>query len=151
MNYQNGKIYKIVSNQSEEVYIGSTAQVLLCQRFGQHMNEYKRYLSGKIKPKTSSVNIIQYNDAHIVLIEVYPCHSKEELVRREQYHMDLHKDLAVNKLRAVGLDGKEYYELNKDKKKEYYEANKDKKKEYYEANKVYIKAQKKEYYEANKD
>ena len=151
MNYQNGKIYKIVSNQSEEVYIGSTAQVLLCQRFGQHKTQYKRYLNGNTKKQISSFNVLQYNDAYIVLIEAYPCHTKEELRCREQYHMDLHKDITINKQRAIGLGT----ELQKDKIKEYYELNKDKikaqKKEYRKLNKIKIQVQHKEYYELNKD
>jgi len=33
INYQNGKIYKIINENYEIVYIGSTAQKLLCNRY----------------------------------------------------------------------------------------------------------------------
>ena len=39
-NYQNGKIYKLVSPHTDEIYIGSTV-ARLCKRFGNHKNLVK--------------------------------------------------------------------------------------------------------------
>ena len=42
-----GKIYKIVSNQTDDIYIGSTCQKLLSTRLGKHRDDYKRWVEGK--------------------------------------------------------------------------------------------------------
>ena len=46
VNYQLGKVYKIVGNGL--LYVGSTTRPLLCQRLAQHYSEYKRWLNGSI-------------------------------------------------------------------------------------------------------
>ena len=54
VNYQNGKIYKIVSNtNSEKCYIGSTTKKYLSQRLMQHKYEYNCHKSGKNNKLTS--------------------------------------------------------------------------------------------------
>ena len=130
--YQNSKIYKIVSLSNPDlVYYGSTI-VNLCKRMSQH-----RALSNK----TSSKQIIELGNAIILLVELYPCNSKEELNRREGEF--ILNNVCVNKM-VAGRTRKEslkaYYELNKDKDKEYKLKNKDT-----------IKKRMKEYYENNKD
>ena len=45
-DYSLGKIYKIVSNQTDDIYIGSTSQNLLSVRLGKHRDEYKRWAEG---------------------------------------------------------------------------------------------------------
>ena len=45
-DYQKGKIYKIVCNETGLVYIGSTTQAL-SQRLQGHKKNYKSYLSDK--------------------------------------------------------------------------------------------------------
>jgi len=135
VNYNNGKIYKIINENCETVYIGSTTQSL-CQRYTRHNHKAPNH--------------------KIILIENYSCNSKEELCKREQEIIDEHS-LLLNKYRAFGIDEsrrkeykikhyKEYREQNKDKikqkQKEYRENNKEKKKKYYENNKEKIQ----EYY-----
>jgi predicted GIY-YIG superfamily endonuclease len=44
--YSNGKIYKIVDNTSEKVYIGSTCRSLK-QRLTTHELDFRRYMNGK--------------------------------------------------------------------------------------------------------
>ena len=124
--YKNGKIYKIVDNTNNNIYIGSTIQILE-ERLSKH----------KCKNSTCiSRNIIENGDFEIILIKDYPCNSKEELEEEEQKYIDIYE--CINKNRAyTGLTRKEYdkerYEKNKDKKKEYdkkrYEKNKEYKKE----------------------
>ena len=102
-NYQLGKIYKIISDQTEKIYIGSTTKKYLSDRMSQHRWDYK---IGKNK---SSKKIIRYDDAKIILIEKYPCGSIEELHAREQYWINENKDICVNKYVAyTGLTSKEY-------------------------------------------
>ena len=57
VNYQLGKIYKIVCNITNECYVGSTTQPTLAMRLTKHVSECKRWKVGKIK-KTKSYDII---------------------------------------------------------------------------------------------
>ena len=85
-NYQNGKIYEIINDETEGKYIGSTT-VLLCKRMAEHRSNYKKYLKNGRKYITS-YDILKYDSAKIVLIENYPCNSKEELEARERYWIE---------------------------------------------------------------
>ena len=137
VNYQQAKIYKIESNISGKIYIGSTCKKTLAERMSQHRSDYKRYLNGTYH-YVSSFDILANNDYDIVLVESYPCDSKDELYSRERYWT---KELdCVNKNRNQGLMnelGKDLY--FKEYKKEYYDQNKDKilkyREEYYDKNK----------------
>ena len=44
VNYQLGKIYKIVCNITDECYVGSTCQPTLAHRLTKHVSAYKRFL-----------------------------------------------------------------------------------------------------------
>ena len=46
IDYKNGKIYRIIDNTSEMVYIGSTCQTLT-QRLAGHVRDFNRFKSGK--------------------------------------------------------------------------------------------------------
>ena len=121
INYNNGKIYRIINTQNETVYIGST-----CQSLSQRLATHKHRGNGN----------------KIILIENYPCDSCEELRMREQVVIEEHKGL-LNKHRAIGslwYDKKftkdynrEYHEKNKEKiserQREYREKNKEKRNE----------------------
>ena len=155
MNYQNGKIYKIVSDLTDKIYIGSTTQPLY-KRLGHHKGVYKESLTGKNKHITS-FELIKLGDTRIELIEDFPCERKEQLNAREGYYIRLNKNICVNRCIA-GRNKQEWYEANKDKvlehQKQYREDNKDKvleqKKQYYEANKAKIAEQQKQYKESKK-
>ena len=126
-DYQLGKIYKIVCNETNQVYIGSTCRPLLSQRLAKHNYSYKYYLKGKYRFITS-FKILERNNYEIILVELYPCNSKDELSARERYWIENTKN-CVNKCIPTRTK-KEYSEANKDKiketKKQYREANKDK-------------------------
>jgi len=142
-DYQNGKIYEIINDQTDERYIGSTT-VFLSKRMVQHRSKYNKYLKNGIKQYTSC-NILKYDSAKIVLIENFPCNSSFELHARERHWINISK--CVNKNLPCRTN-KEYYEDNKQKIKQYYEDNKQKikeyKKKYYEDNKEKIKEEKRE-------
>jgi hypothetical protein len=148
--YQQGKIYKLISSQTDKIYIGSTCKKYLSQRLTAHKNSYKLYLKNNTCDYITSFEILKLEDVEIILIETYPCNSKDELTARERHWMEQHKDIIINKVRPIinKEDKKEYY-------KEYYEDNKEHKKEYYkqycEANKEQIKEQRKQYREAHKE
>jgi len=128
MDYKNGKIYKITSNSTDKIYIGSTCQTL-CLRISQHRKGYKIVKNGNKTRNMSSYELIALGDAIITLIEDYPCERKEQLHARERYHIELNKDICINKCIPTRTI-KEYEEDNKDKisakNKEYYQQNKDK-------------------------
>ena len=75
-DYQKGKIYKIIDNTNDNIYIGST------------INPLKERLRKHKSLNCSSREIIRNNNYNIILIEDYPCNSKEELELRERYHIE---------------------------------------------------------------
>ena len=83
-NYQQAKIYKIECNISGKIYVGSTCEPTLARRLAGHVGDYKRYLNGNYH-YVSSFDILANNDYDIVLVESYPCDSKDELYSRERY------------------------------------------------------------------
>jgi predicted GIY-YIG superfamily endonuclease len=42
--YQQGKIYKIVCNETGDIYIGSTIEPTLARRLAKHVAKYKFWL-----------------------------------------------------------------------------------------------------------
>ena len=105
-DYQKGKIYKIVDLNEEMMYIGSTTKDTLAQRMAQHRSTYK-------KQYTSSHDIFDtygIENCKILLIENYPCNSRDELNKREG---ELIRQFdCVNKL-IPGRTLKQYYNENK--------------------------------------
>jgi hypothetical protein len=101
------KIYTIRSHQTDDIYIGSTTQ-LLCKRLSNHKNTYKHYLAGKYHNVTS-YKIIKYEDCYIELLEAFPCETKEQLHKREGELIRSHK--CVNKC-IPGRIQSEYYQNN---------------------------------------
>jgi len=145
-NYQNSKLYKIWSPQTNEVYVGSTTQPLSRRMVG-HRGAFKRYKAGKTN-YVSSFKILEYGDARIELIRECPCDNREQLVAIEGKHI---RELDCVNIIIAGRTWKQYRQDNKDKIKAYREANKDKNKAYREANKDKIRTYMKEYREANKE
>jgi hypothetical protein len=148
MDYQNGKIYKLVGGGL--TYYGSTCSTLT-RRLCGHKTDFKqgKNLSSKLLFETG-------DEVKIYLVEKYHCNDKIELNARERYWIENNE--CVNKqipTRTI----KEYYEAHKEKIKEqnkeykelHKEQRKEKAKEYYEANKEVRKEKEKERYEANKD
>tara|TARA_R100000951_G_scaffold100828_1_gene91752 strand:+ start:369 stop:806 length:438 start_codon:yes stop_codon:yes gene_type:complete len=112
VNYQNGKIYKIVDNTNGSVYIGSTCEINLSRRLQKHKARYKYWLKHGKGNKFSSSNIIMNDDFKIELIETYPCNNIEELLKKEQFWID--KIDCINKNRSIGVN------VSRNKKMQYY-------------------------------
>ena len=146
VNYQNGKIYKIIDNTNNNIYIGSTAEKRLCRRLQKHKSCYKCYLNPNIKQGyMRSFDILKNNDYKIILIEDCPCENKEQLLSREQYWID--KLDCINHNNAIH-DNKKYY-------KEYSEKNRDrinqKSRDWTHNNKEKRRATSKKYADKNKE
>jgi hypothetical protein len=138
-NYQLGKIYKIVDNTNNNIYIGSTCEPTLARRLAKHVSSYKQYLAGKIKHYTKSFDIIANGDYYIVLIESYSCESNDELLAREKFWSNEIDCINKNKNQGLWLTlGKKEYQKQYDAK-------------YRENHKEDIKIKKKLYGQKNKD
>jgi len=99
-DYSKGKIYMITGDK--ESYVGSTTQSLR-RRHKKHicnMNYDNR--------KCSSSKIIDLKKSKIILLEEYPCESRQELLKKEREWMD--KIKCVNKERPF---------ITKEERKEY--------------------------------
>jgi hypothetical protein len=143
VNYQQGKIYKIIDNTNGNVYIGSTCKATLAQRLSQHNASFKRYAEKSVGNNYASYDILKNGDYKIILIELYPCDTKDQLRAREQYWIE--NTECINN-RCAFLSPEEHKQYDK----QYYQQNKDRIKEYYEENKEHIIEQHKNYYEENK-
>jgi hypothetical protein len=139
-NYQLGKIYKIECNATGLIYVGSTCEPTLARRLAGHVNTYNHYLKGKFRNSTS-FEIIKNNDYDIILLEAYPCNSKDELHARESYWTQ--NTVCVNKVKNQGIQADiGYKEYKKEYKKDWHLKNKEehnlKSKKNYEDNKSKI-------------
>jgi hypothetical protein len=139
-DYKNGKIYKLVSFLTDSIYIGSTTQSLAVRKAG-HKRAYKHFLKGRYC-NMSSFELIKNEDVEIILVENFPCSSKEELHKRERYFIE-NTENCVNKVIPTRTD-KEWREENKENIQKFM-------KEWREKNKEKIKTVKKDYYEKNID
>ena len=136
MDYKNGRIYKIVSDLTDKIYIGSTCQTL-CKRLAKHKGNYRESLNGG-NIYITSFELFKLGETRIELIEDFPCERKEQLNAREGYHIKLNNDICVNKIIA----GRTKQEYNKDNKAKISENEK----QYRELNKAKANEKPKEYY-----
>ena len=99
--YSKSKIYKL---QCEDgyFYIGST-----CNELRYRLNGHKTL--AKTKPHIrvyTHINTLGWDKAQIVLVEEYCCENKEQLTRKEDEHIRIHKNdpLCLNTNRAYTTD-----------------------------------------------
>lgn len=116
-NYQNSKIYKLICNETTDIYIGSTTEKL-CVRFNKHKYDW----SHPTKKNVTSSLIFNMGEAKIILIENYPCNNVDELRAREQFYIDsldcVNKQSAKKKENANQIAKKKYRESEKGKQTE---------------------------------
>lgn len=131
--YQKGKIYKIVNDIDNEIYVGSTIQQL-CNRMALHRKD-------STSPKTENRLLYKHINKYgieffrIVLIEEYPCKNKQQLEAREEFwRKELHATLNMIAC-TMGCSKEEYMKQynqtlrvtgkKKESDKKYREKNKD--------------------------
>ena len=141
-DYSLSKIYKLVSNKTSDIYIGSCL-MRLSSRLCTHKHKSNTCVSKKLFVNDAIITI--------VLIENFACNTKNELKARELHHITTNNCINVNKPFVCEIpcsDRKEY-------DKEYRLANKNQisafHKQYYQANQAHISANQKEYKQANRD
>jgi len=164
--YNNGKIYKLVSNETDKIYIGSTCKERLCQRLAKHKANYKDWIKDNNNGYISSYELFKLGNVEIVLLESINCNTKDELLKKEREYIDKYKDILVNNIlkpiitkEEIKEHQKQYYKDNRnhilDIKKDYYEDNKEKllkiNKQYRKNNKEILANKGKEKYENNKE
>ena len=94
INYQMGKIYKVVNDVNDIIYIGSTAQPKLCNRMRDHRSRSQDLSrTSTLYTAMRSIGVAHFK---IVLICLYPCSTKEELEAKEF--------MVINELKADGQD-----------------------------------------------
>ena len=137
-NYALSKIYKLVSNKTTDIYIGSCV-MRLSTRLSNHKCKNNHCVSKKLFVDDAIITI--------VLIENFPCNTKNELKARELHYITTNNCINVNKPFVCEIpygDGKAY-------KKEYDIANKNHRKAYCIANEEQIITQRKEYNETHRE
>jgi len=127
VNYENGKIYKIVNDELNLTYYGSTTQQLS-----------KRKAKHKCKSNDSNSKILFTTETkpEIFLVELFPCNTKEELLQRERFYIENNECINKNKPILTDEEKKEYVremnnyhnlkdkDLKKKLRKEKYKLNK---------------------------
>lgn len=106
LNYMLCKIYKITSNNTNKIYIGSTTKHLQ-HRLKQHIRNYKQFCKFWFENDDngdlyccSSKKILRYGDYSIEMIDEFIYKTKEDIHLREQFYIDLYKDICVNESKA---------------------------------------------------
>ena len=107
--YQKSIIYKIYDNTNNDVYYGSTYNLLRI-RISKHRSDAKR------KCNKASQPIILNDNYDYSMVEKYPCNSKQELHARERYWIENFE--CINK-KIPGRTEKEYKTLYNAKNKEH--------------------------------
>ena len=93
-DYNDGRIYSLVCNETGLEYIGSTCDTL-CRRLQGHKTKYGKWKNG-LENKCGSFRILEGGNYSINLVENYPCNNKKELNIRERYWYDEYKKNGSN-------------------------------------------------------
>jgi hypothetical protein len=103
-----GIIYKIVCNETGEVYYGSTTKPTLNIRISGHKCSFKRWKEGKTNYMTS-FQILERGNYSYSLIETVECEDRKQLEQRERYYIENNECINKN---IVGRTVKEWYDAN---------------------------------------
>ena len=152
MKYQDGKIYKILNSETDDVYFGSTTQKL-SKRMTNHRTQAK---SGKTHLLYQKMREIGDDKFYIELVEYFPCENLEQLNKREGEWI---RASATLNEKVAGRTKQEYDNETRDiknkKAQDHYQENKErilqKQRESYIENKDRINERHKQYNEEHKD
>lgn len=130
-DYQNGKIYKITNDVTNDIYIGST-----CRTLNVRLTNHKAKARLLLSDSKMYITMREIGTEHfeIELIEDYPCNSKSELLQREDYYITEIKP-SLNTKNAV---------MNHEKRKIYRD-------KYVQENREKINQKEKKYRQEHKD
>ncbi len=146
-----GIIYKIVCNETGEVYYGSTQQSLN-KRMSNHKSKCKCWKETNGRDYTTSFQIIERGNYSYSLIETVECEDRRQLEARERYYIENNE--CVNE-KIPCRTNKEYRDTHKEQIRAYENSHKDRKqiynKEYRDLHKDKISEYNKVFWEQNKD
>ena len=94
-DFRNAKVYKIVDNVSDMLYVGSTCYSLE-DRLKGHESTFKTFQKGKKANCLTSFKILQNKDYRIELIENFPCENSKQLFEREGFYIRKYKNDGLN-------------------------------------------------------
>ena len=81
-DYTNGKIYQVLNNINDKVYLGST-----CQQLSNRMSLHRRYSINHNGLIYDEMRRLGKEHFYIELIKNYPCETKDELVSTQQCYI----------------------------------------------------------------
>ena len=147
-DYTKGKIYKIVNDIDDYVYVGSTTDTL-CRRLTRHRTDMKRNLTFNIYEHMKKHGIEHFK---IILIRNACCSSGEELLREERIEYDkINKTLLLNKIKPILLNRDDKKQTKKEYNIKNIEHIRKKRKEYHAKNREEIIIKHRKYYETTKN
>jgi len=152
-------IYKVWSENGDEVYIGHTKQTMK-ERFARHKKCFKQYDKGNTNSRQTTCSVLfqEYGveNCQINSLEMVPFVTDEIIKEREEYWINVHPT-AVNILRPTPFTE----ERAKESKRVYYEEHKDTEEfkdnakaataKYVESHRAEINARQLSYAQANPD
>jgi len=113
-----GKIYKLINNKNNNIYVGSTCKDTIETILVKHKYDYNRYLKTNTKYITS-FEIIKNNNYKIELIEELDINEISELQLRECYWIDKINCINNNKPNNyINVGRSNYNKLYKEKDKD---------------------------------
>jgi hypothetical protein len=86
VNYADGKVYTVVNDLNDIIYVGSTAQPRLCSRMTGHRRLATEH--GRDSAFYTAMRTIGADHFTIRLHHSFPCKSKDELVAEEMKTLD---------------------------------------------------------------
>ena len=111
--FSRAKCYRIIRiSTGATEYVGGTTSKYLSKRMGAHRMDSKKYPNNPFYKHVLETG--GWDDRRIVLLELFPCSSRDELKAREQHWIDQHEGL-FNAIRANAdprdkvAYGKKYY------------------------------------------
>ncbi len=122
--FEEAKIYTIRNIESPfDIYVGSTIQKYLCQRFSKHLQDCRKGKNCLLYQRMRDTRLTNW---YIELYETYPCNNRGELLKREG---EIIREIGSLNKNIAGRSVKQWYNDNKqmvmDRMKIYYKANRD--------------------------
>lgn len=97
--YARGKIYKLVNDVDEQIYIGST-----CNNLAKRLSEHRKLAKKKPDRRVyAHLNAIGWDSVRIVLVESVTAETKDQLLAREQHYIEMLRP-SLNKAAAIGSE-----------------------------------------------
>ena len=143
--YENGKIYAVRNDLTNDVYIGSTV-MSLSRRMVQHRSDAKK--RPDIMPLTKKISEIGIDHFYIELVEDYPCKNKEHLNKREG---ELIRELATINKRVEQRTPTEIAEHRREYRAKHHEHILEWRREWRENNREKLREQGRAQYNKDKD